>query len=226
MSQRWGIGEAAASLVELILPRPCAGCGGEAEAGEALCARCQQLLRRVPHPIDRPRPLGFPAWALGPYSDTRRGIIIAMKERGNRAVRAHAGAVVAAGIEFLRARGEIPETAVLVPAPTRASSARERGGDPVTAMCAAAAARLPGWRVVPALATAEGSADQSGLNADERADNMRSAVLLTPAAAQLRGRQVLLVDDVVTTGATLRASAARVRGAGGDVAGAIVLADA
>ena len=96
----------------------------------------------------------------------------------------------------------------------------------MTAMCAAAAARLPGWQVVPALATAEGSADQSDLNADERADNMRSAVLLTPAAAQLRGRQVLLVDDVVTTGATLRASAARVRGAGGDVAGAIVLADA
>ena len=87
MSQRWGIGKAAASLVELILPRPCAGCGGEAEAGGVLCARCQQLLRRVPHPIDRPRPLGFPAWALGPYSDTRRGIIIAMKERGNRAVR-------------------------------------------------------------------------------------------------------------------------------------------
>ncbi|WP_260857820.1 ComF family protein [Corynebacterium singulare] len=226
MPKNWGMGELAASLVELVLPRPCAGCGAATEAGGVLCGACQEHLRHVPRRVERPIPLGFPAWALGPYSDTRRGVIIAMKERGNQAVRRHVGAVLAAGIEYLRARGDIPETAVLVPAPTRASSARQRGGDPVTAMCAAAEARLPGWRTVVALATAESSADQSELTAGERADNMRSAVLLRPCAQQLRGRAVLLVDDVVTTGATLRASAARVRAVGGDVVGAIVLADA
>ena len=93
-------------------------------------------------------------------------------------------------------------------------------------MCEAAEERLPGWSTVVALATAESSADQSDLTAGERADNMRAAVLLRPCAQQLRGRAVLLVDDVVTTGATLRASAARVRAVGGDVIGAIVLADA
>ena len=226
MPKNWGMGELAASLVELVLPRPCAGCGAATEAGGVLCGACQEHLRHVPRRVERPIPLGFPAWALGPYSDTRRGVIIAMKERGNQAVRRHVGAVLAAGIEYLRARGDIPETAVLVPAPTRASSARQRGGDPVTAMCVAAEARLPGWRTVVALATAESSADQSELTAGERADNMRSAVLLRPCAQQLRGCAVLLVDDVVTTGATLRASAARVRAVGGDVVGAIVLADA
>ena len=226
MPKNWGLGELAASLVELILPRPCAGCGEETEAGGVLCVSCQEHLRHVPCRVERPLPLGFPAWALGPYSDTRRSVIIAMKERGHQAVRKHVGAVLAAGIEYLRARGDIPETAVMVPAPTRASSARERGGDPVTAMCEAAEERLPGWSTVVALATAESSADQSDLTAGERADNMRAAVLLRPCAQQLRGRAVLLVDDVVTTGATLRASAARVRAVGGDVIGAIVLADA
>ena len=114
----------------------------------------------------------------------------------------------------------------MVPAPTRASSARKRGGDPVAALCRAASARLPGWDVVNALMTAEGSADQSQLNAAERTDNMRSAVRLLPSARMLAGRSVLLVDDVITTGATLRASAARVWAVGGDVAGAIALADA
>ena len=226
MLKNRGIGEAAAALLELFLPRPCAGCGGETTAGGVLCAACQEHLRQVPRRVERPQPLGFPAWALGPYSDTRRGVIIAMKERGHQAVRAHLGAVLAAGIEYLRARGDIPETALLVPAPTRASSARQRGGDPVAALCQAASARLPGWDVVNALSTAEGSADQSQLGAVERADNMRGAVLLRPCARELVGRSVLLVDDVITTGATLRASAARVWAIGGDVAGAIVLADA
>lgn len=221
-----GIAEAAAALVELFLPRPCAGCGGETTAGGVLCGECQDHLRQVPRRVERPQPLGFPAWALGPYSDTRRGVIIAMKERGHQAVRAHLGAVLAAGIDYLRSRGDIPEAAVLVPAPTRASSARRRGGDPVAAVCQAASARLPGWGVVDALSTAESTADQAQLSAVERADNMRKAVLLRPGARELVGRSVLLVDDVITTGATLRASAARVWAVGGDVAGAIVLADA
>lgn len=226
MLKNRGIGEATAALVELFLPRPCAGCGGETAAGGVLCASCQEHLRQVPRRVERPRPLGFPAWALGPYSDTRRGVIIAMKEHGHHAVRAHLGAVFAAGIDYLRARGDIPETGLLVPAPTRVSSARRRGGDPVAALCQAAAARLPGWAVVNALSTAESSADQSELSAVERADNMRTAVLLRPAARELVGKNVMLVDDVITTGATLRASAARVWAIGGDVAGAIVLADA
>ena len=113
-----------------------------------------------------------------------------------------------------------------MPAPTRVSSVRRRGGDPVASLCQAAAARLPGWAVVNALSTAESSADQSELSAAERADNMRTAVLLRPAARELVGKNVMLVDDVITTGATLRASAARVWAIGGDVAGAIVLADA
>ncbi|MDO5032105.1 ComF family protein [Corynebacterium sp.] len=217
---------ALAAATELILPRPCAGCGAETTPGHSLCPRCQHHLRRVPQRIERPEPLGFPVRALGPYSDIRRSIIVAMKERGHRALRGHLAAVYAAGLDYLRARGDIPETALLVPAPTRAASARARGGDPVEGVCSGVATRLPGWQVAPCLQIARGSADQSELSASERARNMRGAVELLPNAAALRGRAVLLVDDVVTTGSTLRASAARLWGVGAQVAGALVLAEA
>src|SRR5699024_12739961 len=61
----------------------------------------------------------------------RRNIILAMKESNNRAVRPHVGAVIHAALDYLVARGEIPATVALVPAPTRKKSAALRGGDPV-----------------------------------------------------------------------------------------------
>ena len=113
------------SLGELIFPRACAGCGAP---GEVLCAQCREHLRHPPYLVARPRLLGAPVYALGSYSDIRRRIIIGMKERGNQPVREYVGAVFAAGLAYLSARGDIPREFTLVPAPTRPRSARARGG--------------------------------------------------------------------------------------------------
>ncbi len=216
----------ALELLDVVVPRECAGCGGVIVAPALICERCQKHLRLPPRQISRPVPLGLPVWAMGPYSDVRRHLIVSMKERGNRAVRSHVAAVYTAGIEYLRARGEIPEEIVLVPAPTRLNSARARGGDTVEQICEKVAASLPHMRTCTALKVRELAADQSDLNAGQRWENMRTAVHLTRAASQVAGTRIVLVDDVVTTGATLSASAARLRGAGGVVDGAIVLAEA
>ncbi|AGF71758.1 hypothetical protein A605_03735 [Corynebacterium halotolerans YIM 70093 = DSM 44683] len=164
-----------------------------------------------------PVPTHVPVHALGPYAETHRSVIIAMKERGNLAVRRPLGAVLAAAVAHLQARGELPADLRLVPAPTRPRSARLRGGDHVTDLC-----RASGLPVVPALRHRRDVADQVGLDAASRRRNLagRVELIARPAAP------VLLVDDVVTTGSTLAASVETLVAAGGNVAGALVLAHA
>lgn len=214
------------SLGELIFPRACAGCGAP---GEVLCPQCRDHLRQPPYMVARPRLLGAPVYAFGPYSDIRRRIIIGMKERiigmkerGNRPVREYVGAVFAAGLAHLRARGDIPREFTLVPAPTRPRSARARGGDPVSAVCHAAAQHQR-VGVCAALTMGQSTADQSELNAQDRWANLQGRVRVRTPIAQV---PALLADDVITTGATLAASIAALQAAGVEVCGALVFADA
>ena len=90
------------------------------------CPQCRDHLRQPPTWWRDPGRWRA-VYALGPYSDIRRRIIIGMKERGNRPVREYVGAVFAAGLAHLRARGDIPREFTLIPAPTRPRSARARG---------------------------------------------------------------------------------------------------
>lgn len=219
-----GIDGVVRDIGELLLPRHCCGCE---RPGQTLCARCRESLRRPPHPVTRPSDIGFPVFALGPYSRLRRNLIIGMKEKNNRPVRPLLGAVVAAGIRYLQARGELPGRVHLVPAPTRPRSARLRGGDPVAHICTAAAEALAdGTQTLPLLRLDGAVADQSSLSASDRWANMASAVELLPTAAPCSRRPLVVVDDVVTTGATLTAAGQRLKAAGFRVAGALVFADA
>ena len=200
--------------MDLLLPRRCAGCG---DPGELLCTRCRRVLARPPQRIHTRVDPHVPVWSFGPYADTHRRVVLAMKERGNLAVRRHVGAVLAAGIGFLAARGELIDAPVLVPAPTRARAARLRGGDPVAAVC-----RASGHTVVDALRHRPDVGDQVGLGVEKRRENLAGAVQIQ----RLPGAPVLLIDDVATTGATLAASSEVLFAAGCTVVGAIVICHA
>jgi predicted amidophosphoribosyltransferase len=110
------------------------------------------------------------------------------------------------------------EGIALTPVPASRRAMRARGYDPVRLLLRAADPPVP---ILPGLRVVGRTRDQAGLAAWEREGNLRGAMR---GRSSLAGRRVLLVDDVLTTGATLREAARAATEAGGAVAGAIVLA--
>ncbi|MFE3541823.1 ComF family protein [Nocardia sp. NPDC059177] len=191
-------------LLDLVLPVCCGGCG---VAGPAWCADCAAALGRDPVRV-RPRAdPGVPCWALGPYAGPGRRAVLAAKERGRRDLAAPLGLALARALVRLRAPDR---PLLLVPAPTRAAAARRRGGDPVAGATAAAAGWLGDCRSVPLLRMRRGVRDSVGLTPDERAHNLRDKIMAVAVPLPQRpiaaNAEVVLVDDVLTTGATARES--------------------
>ncbi|MGW2685986.1 phosphoribosyltransferase family protein [Streptomyces sp. NPDC001414] len=200
-------------LTDLVLPAECGGCG---TPRTVLCPECRAALsgavpRRV-RPVPEPR--GLPAvYAAAAYADEVRAALLAHKERGALAL---AGALGAALAGAVRAGRPGIGPALLVPVPSAPWAVRARGHDPVRRIALAAAAELRRTgvpaRVVPVLRQRRAVADQSGLNSRQRLANIEGALEVVAGGARLlAGGRVVLVDDLVTTGATLAEAARAVR---------------
>jgi predicted amidophosphoribosyltransferase len=205
----------AAALVDLVLPGDCAGCGAPVQPW---CPQCRAQLG----PPTRPPLWGGPVvLAVGRYTGPLRSALLRYKERGRRDIAGPLGALLTAAVD--EAVGPAPVW--LVPAPSRPAAARARGGDHVARLCRAVAARRPGMRVARPLRLGSGARDSVGLDAEQRAANLAGRVRVRPAALPGSGT-VLLVDDVVTTGATLRTCYDALATADVGVGAAVVLCDA
>lgn len=191
----------------LLFPVECAGCGGE---DRGLCRQCRAEL--VANVTPRVAPGGLKVHTALRYEGQVRRVILAFKEQGRTDVAAALGAPLALALSVAGAT----RAATIVPVPTSRSAFRRRGYDPVRLLL-----RKTGVHHEVLLRQGRATGIQKSLGVAERADNLRGAFV---ARRTLHGRRVVLVDDVMTSGATLGEAARAVRAAGGEVLGAATLA--
>ncbi|MFD3803144.1 ComF family protein [Streptomyces sp. NPDC058611] len=224
-------------LAGLVLPVDCAGCGA---ARVLLCADCGDALSGAGAGSVRPspRPEGLPVvHAAAAYAGGVREVLLAHKERGALPLAGVLGGALAAAVlsggggsvggltgRGGRAGGTAGGWAagelVLVPVPSTRRQVRARGHDPARRIALAAAGRLrragvPA-RVAPVLRLRRAVADQAGLGARQRRENLAGALAVCRGGARLTAgaARLVLVDDLITTGATLAEAARAVRAAG------------
>lgn len=244
-----GAGAAAGALSSLVVPRTCP-CG---EEDTWLCTDCRELLMAPPQRVEtacdalllladaRVRPRGndpagvdlaplMPVLALGQYTGALQRIILAWKNGGALHLAGPIAAGVAPAITQLTARqpgderlGEEPsrhDPVWLVPVPSTLS-ARLRRGEAHTAHLTRRLERADAGRTMRL--RARPSSGQDGHDARER---RRRRIAIGTLPAQARGGRAVIVDDVVTTGSTLRAMHDALTEAGVQVVGAVVVAAA
>ena len=218
-----GPGRLVAAVLDGLLPSSCAGCGARGFACCPGCARVWAAPRRV---VRAPLPSGLPVYALSRYHGAARRMVLAHKERGRRDLSAPLGRALAAALPWLPGAGPPDDGWWLVPAPSRRSAARARGGSHVLALarhCAAELGRTAPAAVAPALRLRAGARDAVGLSRARRAANLDGRLRVVAAGLPPPGAPVVLLDDVVTTGVTAAACAAALAAAGVPVAAVLTL---
>jgi predicted amidophosphoribosyltransferase len=235
-----GLGtELIGGLTDLVLPAACAGCGAErVPLRSGACGDCAAALEAlVPYPTAPvPPPPGMPACsAVGPYAGPLRSALLAYKERGRHRLARPLGALLAAAVADVAVRhgGGPAVPIVIVPVPSTARAIRTRQGDHMARLAAHAVRRLraSGWqadlarplRALPRPDSA--SLDPVGrAAAAESSLRIRSVRIPILRRALTMRRTLIVVDDIVTTGATMAAVTSRLREAQVQVTGAAVLA--
>ena len=207
------------------MPLECGGCGAPATRWCNACALELAVRPDEPHLVSPRVDPQVPVFALGRYAGARRDAILAMKERGRGDLVAPLARALAVGVHRLLRWGMVETPMTIVPAPTRRSAARRRGGDPVGRLAVTAVAGHPEITVVPALRMKALARDSVGLGTSARERNIAGRVVLR--GKRLRDEnEVLLVDDIVTTGATATESVRVLRAAGIRVVAVLAIAAA
>lgn len=229
------------ATLEMVLPTTCGGCGAP---GTTWCDVCAAEVEHVTYPggaqraIPTPCPVGYPpTWAASPYDGVVREALVMFKDSERRDLaqvlaRMLSGVVSAAlladpSLRAVLTSGDGP--ILVIPVPSSPAAVRRRGDAPLELLTTAAVSGVglsSGQLFVsPVLRLRRRVADQAGLDRRQRADNVAGAMEIRPRwRSSLVGATCLLVDDVLTTGATLMEAARALRTGGADHVGAATVA--
>jgi ComF family protein len=219
--------------LDLLYPRLCLGCraGLSGTDRHYLCLACEAALPRFgPEACPRcgqglgpaapvearcldciGRPLAFEgAVALGPYRDLLRELVLQLKFGGERVIAGDLGRLLAAR---LAADPRAADLEAVVPVPLDRATERKRGYNQALLLAEVQGRRLGRPVVAGALVKARATDPQATLDAARRAGNIAGAFVVR-RPDRVAGRRLLLVDDVMTTGATASEAARALKEAG------------
>ncbi len=228
-----GVGDSFVELLAVLAPVECVCCGSEDSALCGACARHLRLLCSRPFRAEAQAPalltvdgtVLLPVVAGGHYRDELAQALLSFKHLGQGRLASVLAPALGTAIRSAVGDGE---GICLVPVPSSNAAFRRRGFSPVHLLLGRLRRldALPGMHVADALKKAPGPGNgQKGLGRGERARRVRGSMTVRLLRkGSLEGRACVIVDDVLTTGATLAEAARAVSAAGGVVCGAVVLA--
>lgn len=207
------------AITGLFFPHTCAGCGNELDDKHSgICYRCKHELPRTGFPFNEDNPVARIFWGrvsllhAAACSYFTKGSLV-QEIMHQVKYRNRPDAAFDIGIWMGNDIKESPiasSTELMIPMPLHSSREEKRGYNQATLMC-------KGIHAVTGIPFADrlvkrnkATITQTKQHRGERWENMQSAFELTEPAA-MEGKTIMLVDDVITTGATIEALAAQLR---------------
>lgn len=204
------------AVISFFYPNRCPFCDGIIGAYEYCCAECAALIRRIEKSPVPPANISE-LFSCCEYSGRARKAVLRLKDGS------YAYSAETFGFMMTENIGEkIRGYDALVPVPSSHASVLRRGYAPA-AKIAREISRRSGIRMIRLLKATGAKNEQKRLSAAQRIENASESFRLSPFA-NARGMRLLLVDDIITTGATLGACASLLCKAGAEDVGAAVFA--